>query len=46
MTVAAMQIALKKVWAHRSYRVEMRRQSFSLANIFSILWRCLYKDVQ
>jgi len=38
MTVAAMQIALKKVCAQRSQRIEMRRQSLSLANMFSILW--------
>ena len=40
MTAAAMQIADKKVWAQRSYRVWMRRQSLSLPNMFSILWRC------
>ena|SRR5690606_22022702 len=34
MIVAAMQIAEKKVWAHRSYRVAMRRQSLSFANRF------------
>lgn len=39
MTAAAMQIAEKKVWAHRSYRVAMRRQSLSLAKRFSTLWR-------
>jgi hypothetical protein len=39
MTVAAMQMADMKVWAHRSYRVCMRRQSLSLPNMFSILWR-------
>ena len=37
ITAAAMQMAEKKVWAHRSYRVAMRRQSLSLANRFSIL---------
>lgn len=41
MTVAAMQMALMKVWAHRSYRVAMRRQSFSLPNIRSTRLRCL-----
>jgi hypothetical protein len=30
MTVAAMQIALMKAWAQRSYRVAMRRQSLSV----------------
>ena len=39
MTAAAMQMAEKKVWAHRWYRVAMRRQSLSLPNMFSILWR-------
>lgn len=39
MTATAMQMAEKKVWAHRSYRVAMRRQSLSLANRFSTLWR-------
>lgn len=34
MTVAAMHMAEKKVWAHRSYRVAMRRQSLSLAKRF------------
>ncbi len=43
MTVAAMQIAEKKVCAQRSYRVAMRRPSFSLPNMFSTLWRCLYR---
>jgi hypothetical protein len=46
MTVAAMQIALKKVWAQLSYRIEMRRRSFSLANMFSTLYLCLYKALQ
>ena len=41
MTVAAMQIALMKVWAQRSYRVAMRRQSLSLPNMRSIRLRCL-----
>jgi hypothetical protein len=31
MTVAAMAMALMKVWAQRSNLVAMRRQSFSLA---------------
>lgn len=35
--VAAMQIAEKKVCAHRSYRVAIRRQSLSFANVFSTL---------
>jgi hypothetical protein len=34
-----MQMAEKKVWAHLSYRVATRRQSFGLANRFSILSR-------
>jgi hypothetical protein len=41
-----MQIALKNVWAQRSLRIEIRRQSFGLANIFSTLWRCRYKVLQ
>ncbi len=41
MTVAAMQIAEKKVWAQRSYRVWTRRQSLILPNMFSMRWRCL-----
>ena len=41
ITVAAMQIALMKVWAHRSYRVAMRRQSLSLPNMRSIRFRCV-----
>ena len=41
MTVAAMQMALMKVWAQRSYRVAMRRQSLSLPNMRSIRLRCL-----
>jgi hypothetical protein len=39
MTMAAIAMADMKVCAHRSYRVWMRRQSFSLPNMFSILWR-------
>ena len=35
-------MAEKKVWAQRSYRVAIRRQSFSLLNTFSIRCRCLY----
>ena len=35
-------MAEKKVWAQRSYRVAIRRQSFSLLNVFSIRCRCLY----
>jgi len=42
MTVAAMQIAAKKVWAQRSYRVAMRCQSFRRPNMFSTLCLCLY----
>jgi len=41
MTVAAMQMALMKVWAQRSYLVAMRRQSLSLPNMRSIRLRCL-----
>ena len=37
--VAAMTMADMKVWAHLSYRVATRRQSLSLANMFSTLWR-------
>ena len=36
MTVAAMQMVLKKVWAHRSYRVAIRRQSLILSNMRSM----------
>lgn len=39
MTVAAIQMAEKNVWAYRSYRVPMRRQPLSLAKRFSTLWR-------
>ena len=39
MTVAAMQMADMKVWAQRSKRVWIRRQSVSLPNMISILWR-------
>jgi hypothetical protein len=42
MTAAAMHMLEKKVWAQRSYRVRMRRQSLSFPNMFSILWRFLY----
>jgi hypothetical protein len=42
MTVAAMQMALMKVWAHRSWRVAMRRQSLSLPNMRSTELRCLW----
>jgi hypothetical protein len=41
ITAAAMQMADMKVWAQRSYRVWMRRQSLIRPNMFSILWRCL-----
>ncbi len=43
MKLAAMQMLEKNVWAHRSYRVAMRRQSLSQPKVFSILWRFLYK---
>jgi hypothetical protein len=39
MKVATMHMAEKKMCAHLSYRVAMRRQSLSFANRFSILWR-------
>ena len=35
-------MAEKKVWAQRSYRVALRRQSFSLLNVFPIRCRRLY----
>jgi len=35
-------MAEKKVWAQRSYRVAIRRQSLSLPNAFSMRCRCLY----
>ena len=41
MTVAAMQMALKKVWAHRSYRVAIRRQSLIPPNMRSMRLRRL-----
>ena len=41
MTVAAMQMALKKVCVHRSYRVAMGLQSLSLPNMCSITLRRL-----
>jgi hypothetical protein len=41
MTVAAVQMALMKMWAHRSWRVAMRRQSSSLPNMRSTRVRCL-----
>jgi len=37
MTVAAMQIAEKDVWAQQAWRVAMRRQSLSFAKRFSTL---------
>ncbi|MFT4792254.1 MAG: hypothetical protein ACI9ZM_000390 [Paracoccaceae bacterium] len=40
MTVAAMQMALMNVWAHRSYRVAILRQSLSLPNLRSTRLRC------
>ena len=39
MTIAAMQTVDLKVWAHRSWQVWMRRQPFSLLNMFSTFWR-------
>ncbi len=39
MTVAAMQIAEKHVWAPRSSRMAMRRQSLMRPNMISILCR-------
>ena len=39
ITAAAMAMADMNVWAQRSYRVWMRRQSLSFPNMFSILWR-------
>jgi len=33
VTVAAMQTAEKKVWAHRSWRVAMRRPSFRCSDL-------------
>jgi hypothetical protein len=35
MTAAAMQLALMNVWAQRSYRVAILRQSLSLPNMRS-----------
>jgi len=46
MTMAAMMIAAMKTSARRSYRVAILRQSLSLANMFSTLWRCLYCVLQ
>ena len=43
MTVAAMQMAEKQVWAQRSYRVAMRRQSFRRPKVFSMRWGWRYK---
>jgi hypothetical protein len=39
VTVAVRVMALKKVWAQRSQRMAMRRQSLSLPNMFSTRWR-------
>lgn len=39
MTVAASAMVDMKAWAHRLYLVWMRRQSLSLPNMISILWR-------
>lgn len=41
MTAAAIHMLEKKVWAQRSYRVWILRQSLSRPNMFSILWRFL-----
>ena len=41
-----MRIAEKNVCAHLSYLVATRRQSLSRSNIFSTLWRCLYRVLQ
>ena len=38
--IAATVMAARKMSAHRSYRVWMRRQSLRRAKRFSILWRC------
>ena len=35
-----------KMSAHLSYLVAIRRQSLSLAKVFSTLWRCLYWRLQ
>jgi len=40
MTVAAMQMALMNVWAQRSKRVAILRQSLSLPNMRSTRLRC------
>lgn len=42
-TVAAVQIAEKKVCAHRPYRVAIRRRSLSFAKRFSTWWRWRYR---
>ncbi|MFT4795643.1 MAG: hypothetical protein ACJAVR_004079 [Paracoccaceae bacterium] len=39
-TVAAMQMALMNVWAHRSYRAATLRQSLSIPNMRSTRLRC------
>jgi hypothetical protein len=39
MTVTAMQMAQKKVWAPQSGRIAIRRQSLIVANRFSTSWR-------
>ena len=46
LTVAAMWIADRNVWAQWPNRVAMRLQSLSFANRFSTLWRCLYMVLQ
>ena len=40
--ITAKQMVEKKVWAQRAYRVAIRRQSFSLLNVFSIKCRRLH----
>ena len=42
MTTAAIWIADRKTWAQLSQRIAMRRQSLSLANMFSTLWRIAF----
>ena len=37
MTIAAMHMLEKKVWAHRSYRIDILLQSFNRPNMISIL---------
>ena len=46
LMIAARVIASMKMSALLSYRVAMRLESLSLANMFSTLWRCLYCVLQ